>query len=513
MPINFTTAAAVPEGTEAVAVPVGADLDITGAVRSLSSGGPNRSWEEVAVALDRGNARDFLASTGFRGEIGQTQSVLVERRHVVAVGTSPAATDGGAPGSAHPSIPTNDDLRRAGAALARASTRVRSVATTLHTAGNGTPASAQAVVEGLVLAGYRYRPSATSPEPLLEEVTLVGSAPAAAGARAGKIMAEASLRARRWADEPARELSPRVFAEAAAEAGAAAGLEVEIWDEERITAERLGCLASVASGSAQPPRLVRLSYTPVAAKAHLAFVGKGITFDSGGLSLKSPEAMETMKGDMGGAAAVVAALIALPELAAPVRVDGWAAIAENMPGGHATRPGDVVTARDGTAVEVVNTDAEGRLVLADALLVAGERHPDAIVDIATLTGGQTIALGPGLAAVLGSDEVVDRVNAAAAAAGEPAWRLPLWAPYKERLGSEVADMRNTARDRAASTIMAALFLQHFVKGIPWAHLDIAAPSHSERDEGLFSRGNTGWGAALCSSWPPRGVRSPGRGER
>ena len=294
-----------------------------------------------------------------------------------------------------------------------------------------------------MLAGYRYRPSAAGTEQLLEEVTLVGLAQAAAsGAHVGKVMAEASLRARRWADQPARELSPRAFAEAAAEAGAAAGLEVEIWDEERITAEHLGCLASVAAGSAQPPRLVRLTYTPTSPRAHLAFVGKGITFDSGGLSLKPPEAMETMKGDMGGAAAVIAALTALPELAPPVRVDGWAAIAENMPGGHATRPGDVVTARDGTAVEIVNTDAEGRLVLADALLVAGERRPDAIVDIATLTGGQVIALGPGLAAVLGSDEIVDRVLRRAAAAGEPAWRLPLWAPYKDRLESEVADLRN-----------------------------------------------------------------------
>ncbi len=214
--------------------------------------------------------------------------------------------------------------------------------------------------------------------------------------------------------------------------------------------------------------------------------------------------METMKGDMGGAAAVVAAVTALPELAPPVRVDGWAAIAENMPGGHATRPGDVVTARDGTAVEVVNTDAEGRLVLADALLVAGERRPDAIVDIATLTGGQVIALGPGVAAVLGTDELVERVLMAGAAAGEPAWRLPLWAPYKERLESEVADMRNVSRDRAASTIMAALFLQHFAKDIPWAHLDMAGPSHSDRDDGWLSRGNTGWGARtllqLATSW-------------
>ena len=335
------------------------------------------------------------------------------------------------PASDREGSPTNDDLRRAGAALARAATRVRSVATTLHTAGDGTAAAVQAVVEGIVLAGYRYRPSPAAPEPLLEDVTLVGQEQSAAtGAHIGRVMAEASLRARRWADDPARQLSPRTFAEAIAETGAAAGLEVEIWDEERIAAERLGCLASVAAGSAEPPRLVRVTYAPAGARRHLTFVGKGITFDSGGLSLKPPQAMETMKGDMGGAAAVVAAVTALPELAPPVRVDGWAAIAENMPGGHATRPGDVVTARDGTAVEIVNTDAEGRLVLADALLVAGERRPDAIIDLATLTGGQLIALGPGLAAVLGTDELVERVLNAGAAAGEPAWRLPLRAPTR-----------------------------------------------------------------------------------
>jgi leucyl aminopeptidase len=505
VPINITTAPAIPAGVEAVAVPVDADLDIIQAVRSVPSAGSNGGWEGLAQALENENAAGFLASTGFRGEVGQTQSLLVGGRHVVAVGASPVATNGPASASGHPVPPSNDDLRRAGAALARASTQVRSVATTLHTAGDGTSAATQAVVEGLVLAGYQYRPPRTASPQLLESVTLVGpEQPAASAARTGSVMAEASLRARRWADEPARQLSPRAFAEAAAEAGAAAGLEVEIWDEERITAEHLGCLASVAAGSAEPPRLVRLTYNPPSAQAHLAFVGKGITFDSGGLSLKSPDAMETMKGDMGGAAAVVAALTALPDLAPPVRVDGWAAIAENMPGGHATRPGDVVTARDGTAVEIVNTDAEGRLVLADALLVAGERGPDAIVDIATLTGGQVIALGPELAAVFGSDEAVERVLIAAAAAGEPAWRMPLWASYKKRLDSEVADMRNVSRDRAASSMMAALFLQHFVKDIPWAHLDIAGPSHSDRDDGWLSRGNTGWGARtllqLATTW-------------
>ena len=274
----------------------------------------------MAEAVEGESVGSFLASTGFRGEIGQTQSVLVGGRHVVAVGTSPVASKDGAPRSRPEAVPSNDDLRRAGAALARASTRVRSMATTLHTAGDGTPAAVQAVVEGLVLAGYRYRPSPAGTEHLLEEVTLVGLGQAAgSGAHVGKVTAEASLRARRWADQPARELSPWAFAEAAAEAGAAAGLEVEIRDEERITAEHLGCLASVAAGSAQPPRLVRLTYTPTSPRAHLAFVGKGITFDSGGLSLKPPGTGD-VEGDMGGAAAVIAALTALPELAPPVRL-------------------------------------------------------------------------------------------------------------------------------------------------------------------------------------------------
>jgi leucyl aminopeptidase len=310
-------------------------------------------------------------------------------------------------------------------------------------------------------------------EPLLEEITLAGGdeRAATAGAKKGNVMAEATLRARRWADQPGGELTPRALAGAFAELGEAAGLEVDVWDEDRIVTERLGCLASVAAGSAEPPRLVRLTYAPAGAVARLALVGKGITFDSGGLSLKAPDAMERMKGDMGGAAAVMAAVAALPELAPLVHVDAWAAIAENMPSGCATRPGDVVTARNGTTVEVVNTDAEGRLVLADALLVARERSPDAIVDIATLTGGQRIALGPELAAVMGTDDVVERILTAAAAAGEPAWRLPLWTSYEAQLESEVAELRNIARERGPATIMAALFLRRFVGDVPWGHLD------------------------------------------
>ena len=260
----------------------------------------------------------------------------------------------------------------------------------------------------------------------------------------------------------------------------------------------------MAAGSVEPPRLLRLTYSPVRPKAHVALVGKGITFDSGGLSLKPAGSMETMKSDMGGAAAVLAAVLALPELAPPVHVDAWAAIAENMPSGQATRPGDVLVARNGTTVEVVNTDAEGRLVLADALLVAADSDPDAIIDVATLTGGQRVALGTQVAGVLGTDDVVARVVAAGVAAGEPAWRLPLWAGYRSRLDSDVADMRNVSTDNAASTIIAALFLQHFVGDRGWAHLDIAAPSRADRDEGWLTKGATGWGARtlieLVTAW-------------
>jgi leucyl aminopeptidase len=215
--------------------------------------------------------------------------------------------------------------------------------------------------------------------------------------------------------------------------------------------------------------------------------------------------MMTMKSDMGGAAAVIAATIAAGELDLPVRVVGWAAATENMPSGTAIHPGDVLVARNGTSIEVLNTDAEGRLVLADALSLAAEEEPEAIVDVATLTGAQRLALGEGVAAVMGTDEsLVRRVMAAGAAAGEPAWELPLVPAYRKQLDSEVADLRNVAARPAAGAIMAALFLREFTAGRPWAHLDIAAPSWSDSDDGWLTKGGTGWGARtlieLVRSW-------------
>ncbi|MGH8922792.1 MAG: leucyl aminopeptidase family protein, partial [Actinomycetes bacterium] len=243
----------------------------------------------------------------------------------------------------------------------------------------------------------------------------------------------------------------------------------------------------------EPARVIRLVYRPARSRRSLALVGKGITFDSGGLSIKSAGAMMTMKSDMGGAA-VINAVLAAARLELPVALTGWVAATENMPSGTAIHPGDVLTARNGTTMEVLNTDAEGRLVLADVLSLAAEEEPDAIVDVATLTGGQRAALGDGVAAVLGNDDaLVGSVVDAGARAGEPAWRLPLVAAYRSKLDSDVADLRNVAADNAASTIMAALFLQEFVAGRPWAHLDIAAPAFVEREDGWLTKGATGWG--------------------
>ena len=271
-------------------------------------------------------------------------------------------------------------------------------------------------------------------------------------------------------------------------------MSVDVWDEDRIAAERLGGLAGVASGAAEPPRLLRLAYRAKGAASTVALVGKGITFDSGGLSLKPPASMMTMKDDMGGAAAVICATLALAQLGVTVNVIGWVAATENMPSGTAIHPGDVLVARNGKSIEVLNTDAEGRLVLADALSLAAEEAPDAMVDVATLTGGQGVALGGGVAAVMGTDEgLVTRIVEAGAAAGEPAWQLPLYAPYRKQLDSDVADLRNVTTKAAASTIMAGLFLKEFAGPGPWAHLDIASPGWAESDDGWIVKGATGWG--------------------
>jgi leucyl aminopeptidase len=463
MPISFSSAAEIPDGVPLLGVPVLADLSI-----------PDGSGGVVDV--------EFLRRCGFEGRPGEAVAFPAPGGTVVvAVGVGAADEVDG------------DGLRRAGAALARKAAHVDRLATTLAAAAPR-PELAAAIVEGIGLGSYRFAGTKNKPPTHhLTEAVIVGAT--AEDVRRGALAAEATSRARDWVNEPPRQMTPTRLAELARELGIGAGLRVDVWDEEQILAERLGGLAGVAAGASEPPRLIRVAHEPEGATRTVALVGKGITFDSGGLSLKPPAGMMTMKSDMGGAAAVLAAVVAAADLGVGVRVVGWIAATENMPGGTAIHPGDVLVARNGTSIEVLNTDAEGRLVLADALSLAVEEGPDAIIDIATLTGAQRVALGGGVAAVLGNDDdLVARVIAAGETAGEPAWRLPLVTAYRKQLDSDVADIKNVAAAPAAGTIMAALFLQEFVGESRWAHLDVAAPAWSESDEGWLSSGGTGWGA-------------------
>lgn len=426
----------------------------------------------------------FLARCGFCGKVGQSQALPgAGDTSVVALGVGRREeVDAGV-------------LRRAGAALGRASSAVTSVATTLAAAATSED-QIPAIVEGIGLGAYRFEGQRRDAKPsALARVEVLGATPEAV--ERGRATLDATVRARDWVNQPPRQMTPTRLGEIATELAAEdPNMEVRVWGPLEIAAERLGALGGVASGASEPARLIRLAYRAPGSGVTLALVGKGITFDSGGLSLKPPASMMTMKSDMGGAAAVLSAVAAAARLRAGVNVVGWVATTENMPGGRALHPGDVVVARNGTSIEVLNTDAEGRLVLADALSLAVEEEPQAIIDIATLTGGQRVALGADVAAVMGNDDsVVGRVQQAGARAGEPAWRMPLVASYRRHLDSEVADIKNVAPASAgASSVVAALFLQEFVSGRPWAHLDIAAPSWSESEDGWLSKGATGWGA-------------------
>jgi leucyl aminopeptidase len=258
-------------------------------------------------------------------------------------------------------------------------------------------------------------------------------------------------------------------------------LAIEVWDDKALERDGFGGLLAVGGGSTRKPRLVKLSYAPRGAKFHLALVGKGITFDSGGLSIKPGASMQTMKLDMAGAAAIVAATVAIAELGLPIQVTAFACLAENMPSGSATRPGDVLTMRDGQTVEVHNTDAEGRLVLADGLVLAAEADPDLIVDVATLTGACMVALGLRTSGILTNDEeLAEQVFAASRTAGESMWPLPITEEMKALVkSSSLADIRQHNPKPYGGTLFAAAFLREFVGEFPWAHLDIAGPSFNE----------------------------------
>ncbi len=470
MPITFTTSREVPSEADVVAVAVLAG-------RALPPG------SQVELDLP------FLEDRDFEGKLGQTQALLADD------GTTILAV-----GLGDPDQLTLDAFRRAGAAVVKGSWKATNLAVALLDA---VPAdldrgrAAQALAEGIVLGSHQFTTYKSTSKPCAVDsvavVTRAGASVQKGLDRGARIGAAVAL-ARDLVNQPARDMTPRHLEAVARQVAEENGLTVNVMDEIAIVNEGLGGLAGVAAGSDEPPRLIELVYDPPGAKRTIVLVGKGITFDSGGLSLKSGEGMMTMKCDMGGAAAVIAAMSALPAIAPKVRVIGIAACTENLPSGKAIKPGDVLKIRNGKTVEVLNTDAEGRLVLADALSLAVEATPDAIIDLATLTGACIVALGKDIAGLMGNDgDLIAQVSAASERAGEPTWHLPLPPTYRKHIDSEVADMKNIGMAGAAGTLSAGLFLQEFVGDVPWVHLDIAGPAFRSDEDGYLAKGGTGFG--------------------
>ena len=364
---------------------------------------------------------------------------------------------------------------------------------------------ATAALEGAAFAHYSHNKYKTVSKPAdskLQSVTLItGHKPSPSAIAQIQILAESLNFTRDLVNMPALDLYPATLAKAVQDATKGTGITVQVWNEERMAKEGLGGILGVGLGSSRGPRLVKLEYKPKVAKKHLALVGKGITFDTGGLSLKPGASMIGMNYDMTGAATVAAATIAIAKLQLPVKVSTWLCIAENMPSGTAQRPNDVVKARNGVTIEVLNTDAEGRLVLADGLSLASEAKPDYIIDVATLTGAVQIALGNRHAGLMGDQTAVDAIKDAASDVGELVWQLPLAKELRSLLDSPIADIANVKiGNTSGGTIVGGLFLQEFIgnraKGetdnINWAHLDIAATAHNEgAGYGIIPKGATG----------------------
>jgi leucyl aminopeptidase len=492
-PPRFTLDRSVPKLREAVAIAVGDD----GGDLTLGPGA-----DEVAAGLGV-ELLDLAESAGASSAPGRCAVLPVGGTKVFLVGVG----DGGA-----------DDLRRAGAALARAAVGTGRVVSTVQAVG-GAP-ELTAFVSAFVLASFRFsmRTEDDRPAPVHDVVLALVDpgidAPVLARAEA---IAYAAHHARRLAMTPSNIKSPKWLADEAVRLASGARLTTKVWDQAALEKDGFGGILAVGQGSATPPYLVQIDYAPArgARKApHVVLVGKGITFDTGGLSIKPGEAMVTMKRDMTGSAVVAATMSALAAVDCPVRVTGLLPIAENAIGGSALRPGDVITHWGGRTTEVTNTDAEGRLVLADGLAYAvGKLKPDLLLDIATLTGAIKVALGLGTGGYFATDErAAAHLEQAARDSGERIWRMPLADEYESFLASKVADADN-APGRAPA-ITAALFLQHFTGGLPWLHLDFASVGDAAADRDEWTPGPTGFGVRLLLHWlgsaaPLEGIGSGG----
>lgn len=482
---TYTLRSASPAKTRADAVVVGVLQGTDGPV--LAPGG-----EDVAEAYGR-KLRGLLTTMGVTGKAGESVKVptagVINAPLLVLVGLGKKVDQVA--------------VRRAAGVAARSVPNASSVALAL-------PADDEvlvgAVVGGHRLGGYTFTTykkksdKDTTPADVVVLSPLARQDSARTAFEAAQVVADAVVSTRDWVNEPPAELTPPLFAQAVTEAHAtltkgrgAPQVTLEVFDEEQLTEMGCGGILAVGRASSAPPRLVKISWNPKGATKHLALVGKGITFDSGGLSIKPAGSMGTMKSDMAGAAAVVQATFAIARLGLPVRVTAWAPMAENMVSGAATRPGDVLTMRSGKTVEVMNTDAEGRLVLADALALAIEEEPDRVLDVATLTGAMMVALGDKVTGVLGTESVVSEVVEAGERAGEAFWPMPIPEEMSERVrSSKVADIAQHDWVRWGGGLFAGAFLREFVGDVPWAHLDIAGPSfNSGGPTGEWTPGGTG----------------------
>ena len=468
----------------ATSAPKSADVWLVAVHEVGSSGKP-----KVAGGADAA----FLKSSGFRGKPGETLLLPatdeLPQRLLLGLGRK-AKIDGAA-------------MRRAGASAARKLLRTYTNAAAMVL--DDLPASlteadaAQSFAEGLVLGAYRYDEFRSEPpKTTLKKVVVVGGGRGVkAGVALGVRIADAVSFARDLVNEPGGSLTPVKLAAEATRVAKREGLKITVLDEKAIKAKKLGGVLGVNRGSDQKPRFIEIVYAPNTYRHSVALVGKGITFDSGGLSIKSGAGMMTMKTDMAGGAAVLGAMAAVAAVKPKVKVTAYVPATDNMLGGDATRPGDVLTFRNGKTAEVLNTDAEGRLILADALSLASEDEPDAIVDLATLTGACVAALGPKIAGVMTNNQAwADQVLEAGATTGERVWQLPLPADYRKMLDSNIADMKNIGGPYGGA-ITAGLFLKEFVADdIPWVHIDIAGPSNSDGIDGEIGKGGTGFGVRL-----------------
>ncbi len=479
---------------------------------TLTSANPARQTADalvVAVASSPAGPRvvgaDWLPAetveqvTGLAGVLGITGAVDEVRRLPAAGKLAARTVVLTGVGPLDEVVPDAETLRRAAGAALRELTGAPSVAVALPAEDAEQVA---AVAEGALLGAYaytRYRSGEDAPAPAAEITVLTPRARDKSATKAlarAEVMAAAVHGVRDLVNAAPNDLYPAAFADAAKAAvkdTGAKGVKVTVLDEKALAAGGYGGILGVGQGSARPPRLVKVSYSPSRPAAKVALVGKGITFDSGGISIKPAAGMDAMKSDMAGAAAVLHTVLAAARLELPVAVTGWLCLAENMPSGTAQRPSDVLTIRGGKTVEVLNTDAEGRLVMADGLVAAVEEKPDVVLDIATLTGAQLVALGPRVSAVMGDDSTRTEVVDAAGAAGEAFWPMPLPADLRAGLKSKVADIANIG-DRFGGMLTAGLFLQEFVGSTPWAHLDIAGPAFNEKAPfGYTPAGGTGVG--------------------